>query len=135
MGNNYRFKVVAVNFAGQGPYSTESQFIIAATYPDPPINVAKLYADRAFITIMWSSPNFDGGSSVFGYKVMWDAGLGATNFVQIADLSHQALIYSRSADIVQGDTYTYKVIAYNAIGDSLPSLPISIIAANSPEEV
>ena len=24
MGNNYRFKVVAVNFAGQGPYSTES---------------------------------------------------------------------------------------------------------------
>lgn len=81
MGNNYRFKVVAVNFAGQGPYSTESQFIIAATYPDPPINVAKLYADRAFITIMWSSPNFDGGSSVFGYKVMWDAGLGATNFV------------------------------------------------------
>jgi hypothetical protein len=74
MGNNYRFKVVAVNFAGQGPYSTESLFMIAATYPDPPINLAKLYADRAFITIMWSAPIFDGGNSVYGYKVLWDAG-------------------------------------------------------------
>jgi titin len=72
MGNNYLYKVLAVNFAGSGLLSEASDFIIAATNPDPPVNLVRLYADNTFITIGWSAPTFDGGSPVYGYKVLWD---------------------------------------------------------------
>lgn len=76
-GNNYRYKVKAVNYAGIGPFSLESDFIIAAVVPDAPVAPVKLYADNEFITISWSEPLYNGGSPVYGYKVEWDAGTGA----------------------------------------------------------
>jgi hypothetical protein len=45
MGNNYRFKVIAVNSAGSSLISPESDFIIAAVPPGAPTNVVRLNAD------------------------------------------------------------------------------------------
>jgi hypothetical protein len=73
-GNNYRYKVKAVNYAGIGPFSVESEFIIAAVVPDAPINLIRLYADNSFITIGWETPLYNGGTPEFGYKILWDAG-------------------------------------------------------------
>lgn len=39
IGNNYIYKVLAINAAGSGPYSEQSNFIIAATVPDAPANL------------------------------------------------------------------------------------------------
>lgn len=74
IGNNYVYKVKAVNFAGAGAFSVPSDFIIAAKVPDQPVNLIRLFADNKFITVGWSAPVFDGGTPVFGYKVLWDRG-------------------------------------------------------------
>ena len=45
MGNNYRFKVMALNDAGSSSLSPESDFIIAAVPPGPPTNIVRLNTD------------------------------------------------------------------------------------------
>ena len=45
IGNIYKFKVQAISYAGSGPLSLESDFIIAATVPLPPQNLLILFKD------------------------------------------------------------------------------------------
>jgi titin len=80
MGNNYKFKVVAVNSAGSSLISSESDFIIAAVPPDAPTNVVRLNADQTFITIGWQAPSQNGGSPIIGYNILWDAGQGGISY-------------------------------------------------------
>lgn len=137
IGNNYKFKVLAVNYAGEGPLSVESDFIIAATVPDPPVNLVRLYADNSFMTVGWDTPTYNGGSPVFGFKIYYDMGMIAEGtgltFFHIATAEHDALMYTKRSDIVEGSTYAWRIVAYNAIGESEPSQVLSVIAANFPE--
>jgi titin len=132
MGNNYKFKVIALNAAGQGETSDESDFIIAATIPDEPTNVLRIQAERSFITIGWQAPSYNGGTPIMGYKVYWDAGQGGLFYQEVADDVFDTLIYTED-EVIQGTTYNFKVVAYNAIGDSQMSLPFEDIAANYPD--
>jgi titin len=83
MGNNYKFKIVAVNSAGSSLISPESDFIIAAVPPSAPTNVVRLNADQTFITIGWQAPSQNGGSPIIGYYILWDAGQGGISYTQI----------------------------------------------------
>jgi hypothetical protein len=132
VGNNYKFKVQAVNHAGLGEMSLESTFIIAARVPDPPVNLVRLYANNFFITIGWEMPLDDGGSPVFGYEVYFDEGLGL-GFTLIEISEYDSLMFTIMAGIVQGKTYTFKVKAFNVIGLSDYSQSVSVIAANFPD--
>ena len=53
MGSNFKFQVVAINAAGSGQISEESNFLIAATVPDKPTLLTRISADRTKITIGW----------------------------------------------------------------------------------
>ncbi len=53
MGSNFKFQVVAINAAGSGQISEESDFLIAATVPDKPTLLTRISADRTKITIGW----------------------------------------------------------------------------------
>jgi len=80
-GNNYRFKVLAVNGVGDGPLSDQSVLIIAANLPGPPLNVARVYADGTKITISWTAPTDAGGTPITDFKVQWDYGSSGANWL------------------------------------------------------
>lgn len=104
-GNNYKYKIKAVNYAGIGPLGMESGFIVAAVVPEPPVNLQRLYADNEFMTVGWDVPLYNGGTPVYGYKVFWDAGNGACCSL-VAVIDHDSLMYTTpQADIDEGVTY------------------------------
>lgn len=93
-GNNYRFKVLAVNGVGDGPLSDESDLIIAANLPDPPTDVARVYADGTTITINWNAPADAGGTPITDYKVKWDYGSSGASWIEIAASTSNTLLYT-----------------------------------------
>jgi hypothetical protein len=65
---------------------------------------------------------YTGGISITGYKILWDAAQGGLSYTQISSTSLSAsLVYTFSNGIIIGRTYSFKVIACNSIGDSIPS--------------
>ena len=52
-GSVYRYKLIATNAVGDGPESLQSDIIIAAIAPTPPINLARIYSDGTMITFSW----------------------------------------------------------------------------------
>jgi hypothetical protein len=113
---------MATNVAGQSPLSIESDFIIVADVPNQPVNLIRLHASSTYITIGWSQPTYDGGSSITGYKIIWDSASGGLVFSEIATVElSDSLLFTYQQGIIVGKTYVFKVIAVNAIGDSEPS--------------
>jgi hypothetical protein len=52
-GSAYRYKLIATNAVGDGPESLQSDMIIAAIPPSPPVNLARIYSDGSLITLSW----------------------------------------------------------------------------------
>ena len=75
-GQNYGFKVSAINAVGEGPQSPVAQ-IIAATVPLAATNLTKVSSDITQCTFSWTAAA-NGGSPLTGYKVYWNNGSGST---------------------------------------------------------
>ena len=105
MGNNYKFQVQALNAAGTGPLSPESLSIVAATPPDHPTDILRVYADDEVITIGWKAPAYNGGSPVTGYKVYWDYASNGLGWEMIEDDVLDSLVYTRRNDVIVGRIY------------------------------
>ena len=63
---------------------------------------------------------------------MWDYGNSGTSYVTIATTTSGLLQYTKSGDLIQGETYNFKVMAVNAVGISVPSSALALIAAQEP---
>ncbi|MFC8875173.1 glycoside hydrolase domain-containing protein [Streptomyces ardesiacus] len=68
------------------------------------------------VKVTWSAPGDDGGSPVTGYEVT----LGDGHQVEIADPDSRSTVFARLKD---GTSYTARVRAVNALGDSPWSAP------------
>jgi len=66
--------------------------------------------------------------------VLWDAGTGNSIFTQLASSTVGQTSFTTSAQLTAGVYYQFKVIAVNNIGESDPSVAVSIIAATVPDE-
>jgi hypothetical protein len=60
--------------------------ILAAQIPDAPINLANVadITDADSIGLTWSSPVFDGGSSLIDYKLWFDDANDGVTFTELA---------------------------------------------------
>lgn len=67
-GTKYRFKVAAVNSAGQSPFSPTMSTICVGS-PGPVTNIKFSYSNIGGTSISWSPPEDDGGMAVEHYKV------------------------------------------------------------------
>jgi len=106
-GQTYYFKVAAVNLNGNGVPSEEAS-ATPATTPDAPSNlVATANADN--VTLTWNAPANDGGSAITGYQVHRLA--GTTEIV----VTVTATSYI-DKDVARGISYSYWIVAVNAIG-------------------
>jgi hypothetical protein len=84
-GITYEFKVVATNSIGDSAFSTKLR-VIAASLPDPPINLAKTSQTKTSLSFTWQNGN-SGGSAITDYIVYWDAGNPALSTIDFVILS------------------------------------------------
>ena len=132
-GDDYTFTVTATNVAGTGAASAASSAITPAAPPGPPTDVVASAGDHS-ASVTWTAPTSDGGSPVTGYVVTADdldnaAASGAT-----CDATDPA-VGCTVTGLIDGDSYTFTVVASNAAGSgsaSTPSLPVTPASVPGP---
>jgi parallel beta-helix repeat protein len=132
-GITYYYRLSAKNIVGEGPLSNE----ISATPKKPkpkiiktvPTNPRDLKATSGdgFVELKWSSPNFDGNSSITNYKVY----RGTSSSKKGLLIKLGKVLKFNDTNVSNGITYYYEVSAVNSIGESLRSNEAIATAFNS----
>ncbi len=125
-GTTYYVEVVATNAVGSSSPSSE----VAATPASPPAAPTLLSATAGAgqVTLTWSA-NSNGGSALTGF-VLYD-GTGATPGTAVATLSASTLSDTVTG-LPSGTTYSFAVVATNAIGSSAPSNVLTATPTGNP---
>ena len=123
-GENYQFKVRAVNASGAGADSDASA---SAATPTPPLKPTGLSGKGAntSATITWTSGG-DGGSAITRWQYVKKEGSGnfETNWTDICTSSDSTCPGKTShtvGSLTNGTDYKFKVRAVNAVGDGAES--------------
>ncbi|TPP56261.1 Twitchin [Fasciola gigantica] len=120
-GQNYRFRVAAVNMIGTSEWGeTKSSVLAKNPYdpPGPPENLKIGEFDRHSVTLTWKEPKDDGGNPIQGYQVEKRIPKGEWR------KATQQLVPGTTAKITnvdEGQTYEFRVCAVNAAGPGEPS--------------
>ncbi len=133
-------ELIWVSKAGSGTYSTPAIDNLGNIYtvdingvlskigkkirytPSFPRNVSIHVGDMQCL-IQWEEPEFDGNTPILGYNVMrWDSEDSVSIVLMIMESDEFAVIDN---SVVEGIQYYYHIIAFNEIGDSLPSSQVS----------
>ena len=117
-GVTYRYRVVAVDYHGtQGTAATATATRPAgASAPAQPTDLAAVAAGHGRVELTW----VDNAASETGYRVERSAGSGA--YATIVMLPADATEYA-DTNAAGATAYRYRVVAFNAAGDSPPSNP------------
>ncbi|MDW5562418.1 MAG: Ser-Thr-rich GPI-anchored membrane family protein [Methanomassiliicoccus sp.] len=130
-GVTYYYKVSAVNSAKEGALSGEVSAKPVAV-PSAP-TLASATAGDAKVTLTWSAPSSNGGSTITGYAIYRGT---STNGETLLTTVGNVLTYADSA-VTNGVTYYYKVAAVNSIGTGVQSneksaTPVRAITVTAP---
>jgi fibronectin type 3 domain-containing protein len=109
-GVTYFYMVSATNSAGEGVLSSESSATPVTTPTAPTIVSAT--SGNALVTLVWTAPSSNGGSSITGYKVYRGTTSGGETLLTTLG---NVLTYT-DASLTNGKTYYYKVSAVNSVG-------------------
>jgi hypothetical protein len=115
-GTTYTFKVAAVNGVGTSGTSPASNAVTPATVPGQP-TIKTAVPGNGTVTLSWTPPTSNGGSPITKYVVIVSidgVSQGWHNFNSTA--STQVV-----SGLSNGTTYTFQVMAQNAIGLGVPS--------------
>lgn len=120
-GKEYKFRVSAINSEGESePLVTEQAIIAKNPFDEPgkPGNLRPTDWDRDHVDLAWTAPIEDGGSPITGYIIekkdkygQWEKALDVP-----AD-SCKATV----PDLIEGQTYEFRVRAVNKAGQGEPS--------------
>uniref|UniRef100_A0A8C0GX48 Myomesin-1 n=1 Tax=Chelonoidis abingdonii TaxID=106734 RepID=A0A8C0GX48_CHEAB len=126
-GENYIFRVRAVNAAGLSEYSQESEPIevkAAIAAPSPPYDITVLESVRDSMVLGWKQPKIIGGAEITGYYVNYreviDGVPGKWNEANIKPVSERAY---RIHNLKENMVYQFQVAAANLAGVGTPSPP------------
>ncbi|XP_075058583.1 myomesin-2 isoform X2 [Mixophyes fleayi] len=123
-GENYIFRVKAVNAVGVSENSQESESITvkaALTTPSHPYGITLLNCDGHSMTLGWKLPKFTGGANITGYYID-KREANHLNWHEVNSSQVQTRIY-KVEDLHEGAFYEFKVTAGNLAGLGLPSDP------------
>ncbi len=119
-GITYYYEVAAVNAIGEGPRSNEAS-TTPVTLPSAPRNLVAT-PGNAEVTLTWTPPTSDGGSSITDYIVYRGDSEGSLTMLTAVGI---ALTYTDSA-LTNGVTYHYAVGAVNAPGEGPRSNVVAV---------
>ncbi|XP_043394731.1 myomesin-1 isoform X4 [Chelonia mydas] len=126
-GENYIFRVRAVNAAGLSEYSQESEAIevkAAIAAPSPPYDITVLESVHDSMVLGWKQPKIIGGAEITGYYVNYreviDGVPGKWNEANIKPISERAY---RIHNLKENMVYQFQVAAANLAGVGTPSPP------------
>jgi len=122
-GVTYYFVVKAGNGGGLSAASNEVS-ATPATVPAAPTNVVATAGDGS-ATVTFTAPTDNGGSAITGYEVFDSDG----NRVATGNADATSITIT---GLTNGTTYTFTVIAKNAVGSSIPSLPSNAVTPQAP---
>jgi len=123
-GVAYTFTVSAVNVLGIGAPSLASSPITPISAPSAPTSVTSVTSGSNMV-ISWTAAQPQ-GSPVTGYRVT----ASADNYPDLTCTSQSLSCTLTGAQL--GIVYSVIVVATNAVGDSLPSVPGSAVVAIAP---
>jgi hypothetical protein len=122
-GNQYFYRVRAINLAGTGPWSAT----VAATAVGAPSTPSSLAVTpgNSQASLAWGSAA-DNGSPITGYELAWstNAEFDGQSVISVTGTSYT------HADLTNGTTYFYRVRAVNTIGAGPWSLPAQVTPFN-----
>jgi hypothetical protein len=112
----YYFRVRAYNEGGDSTYSNTASATTQSpppTTPATPSNLTATAVSRTQINLTWA----DNANNESGFKIERCSGAGCTSFAQIATVGANVTTFS-STGLTRNKTYTYRVRAHNAGGNS-----------------
>jgi titin len=124
----YSYRVLAYNAAGDSDYSntalatTENESLPAA-----PTSLAATATSSSQINLSW----VDNSDNESGFKIERCSDSGCTSFAQIATVGANGTTYSNTG-LTASTTYSYRVRAYNGVGDSGYSNAASATTLSAP---
>jgi hypothetical protein len=130
-GQDYFFVIAAYNAVGLGPNS-EATKLVAGTVPEQPPIPTLVARTESSIHFSYSPPPDYGAPAVIGYYILWNGGSGSSFTILSTNSDLSLLEYQKSADILGGVTYEFKIVALNIVGESVPSPIMAILAAQPP---
>ncbi|OJU86039.1 MAG: hypothetical protein BGO11_04160 [Solirubrobacterales bacterium 70-9] len=119
-GTSYTFKVKATNAAGTGAESAASNAVspTGATLPGEPTEVAAA-PRNASAAVTWKVPASDGGGTITSYKIT--PYLNGTTPLTATTVTGATTTSATVSSLTNGQSYTFKVAAVNAIGTGTAS--------------
>ena len=116
-GTSYTFTVQAVNSEGTGPPSAATALITPSTTPSAPTSVVAVPGDGQ-VSLSWTAPAQDGGSTISGYLVTPDEGGIPQSPIAFASTTTTEVV----TGLTNGATYTFTVQATNGDGNGPASV-------------
>ncbi|HEY3421139.1 MAG TPA: fibronectin type III domain-containing protein [Methanomassiliicoccales archaeon] len=126
-GSSHTFTVAAHNLAGEG-YLSNSVVSTPATVPNAPTGLTAT-AGNGDVTLNWTAPKFNGGSSITDYKVYRSTTSGEGMLLATLDSS---LITFTGTSLKNGSVYYYTVSALNIVGEGARSNVIVVTPGLTP---
>jgi titin len=116
-GTAYTFQVQAYTATTiSSPSSAPSNSVTPTTPPGPPTSVTAV-SGNGQATVSWVAPVANGGSPVTGYQIIPQiVGGPALPAIVVDDVTSATV-----TGLANGISYTFTVVATNAVGDSVPS--------------
>ena len=126
-GTSYTFTVAALNSVNTGPSSTASASVTPATVPNAPTNITGV-AGNTQVTVSWTPPIIDGGSSITGYIITSAPG---TIQATVSGNVTTGIV----TGLTNGTSYTFTVAAVNSVNtgpSSTASASIAPVSTTTP---
>ncbi|XP_062284212.1 myomesin 1a (skelemin) [Scomber scombrus] len=125
-GENYVFRVKAVNAAGYSHSSADSDAVVvqaAISITGKPTKVVQLEALKDYMVLSWSAPADNGGADIRGYFVDYRTVKGGV-VGQWHEMNHQAVTTNsyKAENLKENVFYQFQVRAMNMAGVSEASL-------------
>jgi len=133
--------------AGTSAGSDDDVAVVVLTGTGPPDTPSGLAATagNVQVTLAWTAPTSDGGSSITGYKVERSTDAGVTWTVLTASTGSSSTSYTATG-LTNGSAYAFRVSAVNAVGtgtasatasatpDVVPGAPTSVATTSTHAE-